>query len=114
MNEKRYPCGTPGCNDPECTVDPPEGESKFKPGTAERRLADHLDREGFGGWVNVDEIVDEVKRMGWNWSPIGKIDADNRSGDDPRSSDEVAYNAARQEAAAAIRSLSTTTTEEEK
>lgn len=79
MSEKRYPCGTPGCDDPECTVDPPEGESKFGPGTAERTLADHLDAEGFGGWVNVDEIVDEVKRMGWTWSPLGKTDADLRA-----------------------------------
>lgn len=40
-------------------------ESVFEPGSPERALADHLDAEGFGGWVNVDEIVTEVKRMGW-------------------------------------------------
>ena len=39
--------------------------TEFQKGTSERALADHLDAEGFGGWVNCDEIVEDVKRFGW-------------------------------------------------
>lgn len=34
-------------------------------GSAQRVLAEHLDREGFGYWVNVDDVVREVERLGW-------------------------------------------------
>jgi hypothetical protein len=40
-------------------------ESKFEPGTPDRALADHLDAEGFGYWVNPDEIIDEIRKLGW-------------------------------------------------
>jgi hypothetical protein len=67
-------------------MDDEQVESKFAPGTPERALADHLDAEGFGYWVNTDDVVDEVRKTGW--APVdGSADSepcehDSETGDE--------------------------------
>lgn len=44
----------------------PSGHAaKYADGTPEAALVEHLDNEGFGGWVNTEEVVEEVLKMGW-------------------------------------------------
>lgn len=52
----------------------------FEEGTPEYDLAMHLDREGFGGWVNCDEIVREVKAMGWTPAPPNALPQEDERG----------------------------------